>query len=115
MKMRKVLIGYALLYVVLMALMLWAQSADANEPEVGYTCQEWYVSWQADKADLRTMIKQGIVDVVDDLPGLEEWRLCMLMNVDYLINTTLQGCDAGEPLNMAGPLVLKKLSVRCAT
>lgn len=84
-----------------------------NEAEVESTCQAWYVSWRTDKADLRAMIRESMMDVFDE-GDIEAWSLCLLMNVDYYINTVLRSCDVGMPLHIAGPAVLQALGERCA-
>ena len=116
--MKKALIGYGLLYALLMALLLWAAPADANEPLVipESTCQGWYVSWQADKTELRTAMRQSIKNSLDKTndPALESWGLCLLMNVDYIINTILGGCDAGFPLDTSFVATLQATGNRCS-
>jgi len=116
--MRHLLTGFVLLYVILIGLTVWASPA-AAEPGAA-TCQDWYVSWQADKTELRNSIKTVImtskalaVAEHGESAALDQYTLCMLMNVDFLVNTVLGMCDEGAPLDMAGPYVLGGLVNRC--
>ena len=116
--MRDILAGYALLWAALIALTLFATPAAANEPVVvpEPTCQGWYDSWRADKAELRTSMRQSIKSTLDEMDYSDDdpFGLCLLMNVDYLINTILSGCDAGVPLRGAFIVTFHDTGVRCA-
>ena len=111
--MRKLMTGYVLLYVILIGLTLWASPASAGEPAVAVTCHSWGATWRDEPAVLRALVKRSFAKT-QKRKGLEMWGLCLLMNVDYFINTTLAGCDAGLPLDVAGPLALQGLGERCA-
>ncbi len=117
--MREILIGYLLLWAVLITMTLLTSPAAANEPIVApeATCQGWYDSWRTDKAELRTAMKQAIKNTTDemDYSDKEQFQLCLLMNVDYMINTILSGCDAKVPLRLAFTVTLQETGVRCAT
>lgn len=122
--MREILTGYGLLYVLLMALLFWATPSAANTPLFTAddtvnvpeaTCQAWNDSWRADKAGLRTSMRQSIKNALDESEGIPEaWGLCLLMNVDYIVNTILAGCDAGVPLNVAFIATLQATGNRCS-
>ena len=120
--MRQILAGYGLLYVGLMALLFWASPSAANIPDPTYeaavtpepTCQGWFASWRADKSDMRAIMKQSIKKATADTDVPEAWSLCLLMNVDYIINTILYGCNMGLPLDVAFAVTFEATGERCA-
>ncbi len=122
--MSKILIGITLLLWAVIGLLILARPAAANEPiftaitaanepAVAPTCYAWGRSWRTDKAELRTMIRKSFA-LAQNNPATQVWGLCLLMNVDYYINTVLMGCDSGLPFVRVAYPALVALGDRCA-